>query len=134
MIRSSWMTASLILGAAAAGFAAKQPTQPADETSAAPALPDGPLRIIISEFTGNVQARQLSDQPWAPIAVGQEFDEGVEFRTGVRSVVKFKIPPDSDITLDRLGVVKILRASIESGTIKTDVGMKYGRARYDIEA
>src|SRR5262245_65267444 len=100
MVRSSWMTGLILTAAAAAGQPA--PDQPSGEQPAVPAAPmalgDGPLRIVISEFTGNVQARQLAEQPWAPISVGQQFDEGVEFRTGVRSVVKFKIQPDSDIT------------------------------------
>jgi hypothetical protein len=141
MNRSSWKTALILLVAAALCRAAKQPadnqTPPTDppptDAPARAALPDGPLRVIVSAISGNVQVRQDSSQPWAPAAVGQEFDEGVEFRTGVRSVVKFKIPPDSDLTIDRLGVVKILRAAIKDGTIKTDVGMKYGRARYDID-
>lgn len=142
MNRASWKTALILLTTVALCRAAKQPADnqtppaeaPAAGAPAAPvALPDGPLRVIVSAISGNVQVRQDSSQAWAPAAVGQEFEEGVEFRTGVRSVVKFKIPPDSDLTIDRLGVVKILRAAIQDGTIKTDVGMKYGRARYDIE-
>jgi len=134
MGRSSGKTAAILLSLAASAALGAPTTPDAGPAATNPALPDGPLRVVISEFTGNVQARQTSEVPWTPIQPGQEFDEGVEFRTGVRSVVKFKIPPDSDITVDRLGVVKILRATIENGTIKTDVGMKYGRTRYDIEA
>lgn len=140
MNRASWKTALILLTSVALCRAAKQPadnqappTDPPPAEAAPAALPDGPLRVIVSAISGNVQVRQDSSQPWAPAAVGQEYQEGVEFRTGVRSVVKFKIPPDSDLTIDRLGVVKILRAAIQDGTIKTDVGMKYGRARYDIE-
>lgn len=104
------------------------------EAATAPAIDDGPLRINITAVTGIVSARQDESQAWAAVRPGQAFDEGVELRTGPRSVVKFDIPPASSITLDRLGTVKVVRAAIENGTIKTDLGMKYGRARYDIEA
>lgn len=97
------------------------------------ALPEGPLKINITAVSGMVSARTDDSQPWAAVQPGQVFDEGVELRTGPKSAVKFDIPPASSITLDRLGTVKVIRAAIENGTIKTDLGMKYGRARYDIE-
>ncbi len=134
---TSRKTAAALLTLASIATAAPTASEPDPATTsptAAATLPDGPLRVIVQAFAGSVQARQNSEDAWANVVEGQEFDEGVEFRTGVRSVVKFKIPPDSDLTVDRLGVVKILRATIENGAIKTDVGMKYGRTRYDIEA
>src|SRR5439155_10029161 len=37
-------------------------------------------------------------------------------------------------TLDRLGTVKVLQAVNDGGKLKTNLGMRYGRTRYDIEA
>jgi hypothetical protein len=48
--------------------------------------------------------------------------------------VRFVIPPEQTVTLDRLGVVKVLQAVADGGKLKTNLGMKYGRTRYDIEA
>lgn len=107
-------------------------SQPVESAEPAP-VADGPLQIVITEVTGSVSARASDAEPWARVQVGQQFAEGVELRTGPKSVVKFDIPPDSSITLDRLGTVKVVRAAIENGTIKTNLGMKYGRTRYDIE-
>jgi hypothetical protein len=53
---------------------------------------------------------------------------------GPRSAVRFTIPPDQTVTLDRLGTLQVLRANFENGKIMTDLGMKYGRTRYDIES
>src|SRR6185436_14747291 len=66
--------------------------------------------------------------------VGMVVDQNAEFRTGVKSAVRFAIPPDQTITLDRLGTVKLLQAINDNGKIKTNLGMRYGRTRYDIEA
>src|SRR6185436_19348648 len=66
--------------------------------------------------------------------VGMVVDQNAEFRTGVKSAVRFAIPPDQTITLDRLGTVKLLQAINDNGKIKTNIGMRYGRTRYDIEA
>src|SRR5688500_3882985 len=66
--------------------------------------------------------------------VGMTVGEGAEFRTGPRSAVQFEIPPGQTITLDRLGTVKRIEAVRTEGSIKTDLGMRYGRVRYDVEA
>ena len=44
------------------------------------------------------------------------------------------IGDDQTVTLDRLGTIQILRANFENGKVFTDLGMKYGRTRYDIES
>ncbi len=92
------------------------------------------LRVTIVAVQGMVQVRTAEDQPWKAAEVGAELSTGAEFRTGPRSAVSFKIPPDQTITLDRLGVIKVLQAVRASGKFKTDVGMRYGRTRYEIEA
>jgi hypothetical protein len=121
-------------GAEQASGAAKA----ASPTTTAPAAAEDAalenLRVTIVAVQGMVQVRAAEDQPWKPAEVGAELSTGAEFRTGPRSAVSFKIPPDQTITLDRLGVIKVLQAVRASGKFKTDVGMRYGRTRYEIEA
>jgi hypothetical protein len=38
------------------------------------------------------------------------------------------------VTLDRLGVVKVVNAVRDARRVTTDLGMRYGRTRYDVEA
>jgi hypothetical protein len=121
---------TMFLAAPAQSLAAQQ-TQPA--TTRDLVLPEGPLRITITGFEGTVQWRPSSDQKWQRVQVGQVLDEGAELRTSSRSAVQFSVGDSQIITLDRLGVVQILRANFESGKFVTDLGMKFGRTRYDIE-
>jgi hypothetical protein len=93
-----------------------------------------PLKIVITGIEGSVQARSSAEQPWKMAEVGLELSEGAELRTGLRSAVRFTILPDQTVSLDRLGTLQILRANFENGKIVTDLGMKYGRTRYDIDA
>src|SRR4051794_31847095 len=92
-----------------------------------------PMEITITGVEGMVQVREASDKPWQKATVGMAVSEGAEFRTGPRSAVRVLIPPDQTITLDRLGVVKLMQAIQQGNVVKTKVGMPYGRTRYDIE-
>src|SRR5438045_8724120 len=92
------------------------------------------LTATITGVEGIVQVRQNEDAPWQKATVGMKLSEGAEFRTGTKSAVRFEIPPDQTITLDRLGTVKLIEAVAKQEAVKTDLGMKYGRVRYDVEA
>jgi hypothetical protein len=92
------------------------------------------LQATVTGVEGVVQVRTAEDQPWKKATVGMVVDQNAEFRTGPRSAVRFTLPPDQTITLDRLGTVKLLQAVNDNGKIKTNLGMRYGRTRYDIEA
>ena len=91
------------------------------------------LSATVTGIEGLVQVRDDGDGPWRSVKVGMVLGEKAEFRTGPRSAVRFEIPGGHVITVDRLGVAKLLTAVEESGTTRTRVGMKYGRTRYDIE-
>jgi hypothetical protein len=91
------------------------------------------MLITITGVEGMVQVRESSDKPWQKAVVGMNVTEGAEFRTGPKSAVRVLIPPDQTITLDRLGVIKLMQAIQQGSTVKTRVGMPYGRTRYDIE-
>jgi len=99
-----------------------------------PLPPEGPLKITVVEVVGKVQARADGAGAWAEPAVGQELPEGAEFRTGVKSFIKVRIDSDQVITLDRLGVTKINKASFEEGVFKSEVAVKFGRVKYEIES
>jgi hypothetical protein len=92
-----------------------------------------PFKFVISEVRGLVQVRQLETDHWQAAKVGADWEEGAEFRTGPRSLVRFLLPPDQEVTLDRLGLVKVLRAELTGNKAQTDLGMKYGRVQYDVE-
>lgn len=113
---------------------AQEPAPGTQPAPAAEAVPDRPLKGVINAVEGKVQVRMAEDQPWQPATAGMELTQGAEFRTGLRSSVTFTVEPKQTITLDRLGTVKLIRAVAEQGKVKTDVGMKYGRTRYDVEA
>jgi hypothetical protein len=94
-----------------------------------------PLTGHITGVRGLVEVKVNEKAPWTPAKEGMIIDEGGEFRTGPRSAVQIVIDPDQIITLDRLGTIKLLTAVRQaSGKLKTDIGMKYGRTRYDISA
>jgi hypothetical protein len=105
---------------------------PATGPAAAPASAVA-LKAVISSVKGVVQVRVAEDQPWQPARQGMVLGQGAEFRTGLRSAVQFVIEPDQVITLDRLGTMKVLQAFQDHNKVTTDLGVKYGRARYDIQ-
>jgi len=90
-------------------------------------------QATVREVVGIAQARKSENDPWQIVKVGQVFDEGAEFRTGIRSRVVFQIPPDQTIILDRLGVVKLLIAKRAANEVRTSLGMPYGRTEYQVE-
>jgi hypothetical protein len=110
---------------------------PATTAASAPSTaPAGAISLsaTILSVKGIVQVRTGDDQPWQKAQVGMKLGEGAEFRTGLRSAVQFLIEPDQTITLDRLGTLKVLQAYQQRDKVTTDLGVKYGRTRYDIKA
>lgn len=126
------LIAAVLLGASATLSAQTRPA-----TATAPTtLPKGAVNLsaTITSVKGVVQVRNGEDQEWQPAAVGTKLGQESEIRTGLRSAVQFVIEPDQVITLDRLGTLKVLQAYLEPGKVTTDLGVKYGRTRYDIQA
>ena len=115
--------------------AGAQDTKPALTRPATAAEGAVPLKGRITGVRGLVEVKLNEKTAWAPAKEGMIVDEGGEFRTGPRSAVQVVIEPDQIITLDRLGTIKLLTAVRQAtGKTKTDIGMKYGRTRYDISA
>jgi len=122
-----------ILGVVAVGLGLVVACEWARAEGSATTTQATPMQISITGVEGLVQVREGSDKPWTKAQVGMTVTEGAEFRTGPRSAVRVLIPPDQTITLDRLGVVKLMQAIQQGSTVKTKVGMPYGRTRFDIE-
>ena len=121
------MVVSLSLASAVPALA--QETRPAATQQEAAAL-----TATITGVEGLVRVRNDAESPWQNATVGMVIGAGAEFRTGPKSAVRFVIPPDQTVTLDRLGTVKLMEAIRTADGVKTDLGMQYGRVRYDIEA
>lgn len=92
------------------------------------------LRGTIVAVRGLADMRRAPGAPWEPCKVGMDVDENAELRTGPHSLIQFVIPPDQRVTLDRFGTITVLQAVQSGGRIVTDLGMKYGRMEYKIEA
>ncbi|MEX0774138.1 MAG: hypothetical protein WD042_00345 [Phycisphaeraceae bacterium] len=102
---------------------------------AAEEAPRQDLRVTIAGVQGMVQVRGEENAAWESAKAGMVLGPGAEFRTGPRSMVQFRVPPDQIITLDRLGTVKVLEAiRLAENKVKLDLGMEYGRTDYRVEA
>ena len=127
----------LLLSLACLGLTAPvvsaQPATRATTTRSATAPASQPATVTVMQIVGTVEARQTENDKWARAQVGQVFAEGVEFRTGIRSQVLLRIPPDQEIRIDRLTTLRVLRATQSGNAAQTDLGMRYGRTQYDVE-
>ena len=133
MIAALAMTTAA-LHAADEPAAAEPAEKPAEAAEAQPAAQGAELATRITAVEGIVQVRQAEDQPWQMAKAGMKLNAGAEFRTGPRSKVQFKVGDTQTITLDRLGVIKVVDAIRANGKVTTDLGMKYGRSELKVEA
>lgn len=92
------------------------------------------MTIVVVEFVGLVRYRPTADAPFQPVAAGMELPEGVEIKTGPKSLIRLAVGADQQVTFDRLGSYQVTRAAVENGVFQTESAMKYGRTRYEIEA
>ncbi len=102
-------------------------------TTQAASRPAGPFKVIITDVEGLASVRADEGSPWVPAKKGMEFGEKAEFRTGPRGTVQFVIPPDQTVSVDRLTTLKVLKVVEQGRKVTTDLGIKYGRTRYDLE-
>jgi hypothetical protein len=107
-----------------------QTSNPSDSNSAT-----GPLKISVLQVQGGAQFRPDAQTKWQALKAGGVFAEGVEFRTGPKGTIQFTVGTDQVYRVDRLTAVKVLRANLgPDGTIRTDVGMEYGRVSKDVDS
>ncbi len=104
-------------------------------TRAQTTAPDSTLlRVHVTAVQGQAQFRPYSTAKWQPVTVGLDTLEGAEFRTGPKGVIQFTVGTDQVYRVDRLTVIKLLRANLNAnGSITTDVGMTYGRVSKDVD-
>jgi hypothetical protein len=110
---------------------AATPDPAADAPKATPENP-ADLKIVVTGVEGDVQVRADDKSKWEPAKVDMRLTGTAEFRTGARSAVRFKVPPDQIYTLDRLGSMKVARAVFNGKKVTTDVGLEKGRVRLDV--
>ena len=91
------------------------------------------VEATVSAVVGLVMVRDAEGTPWRKARVGMIVPVGGEVRTGPKSSITFSLPHQT-LTLDRLGTIKLLEAIVGADTLKTDVGLQYGRVRYSVEA
>lgn len=117
------------------GSARAQSTGPvAPEVETRAPLPDGPLDIVVTAVEGTPQYRLPGQEVWQFAKVGERFKEGVEFRTGMRGTLQFLIEPQEYVRVDRQTSATVLRANVEDGMLKSNIGMKYGRLSSQVDA
>jgi hypothetical protein len=135
-MRSKSLSAALLACAALAGAPvafAIQVANPADAPVPGGAPGEVAVTATVTSVKGNVAVHANEAAAFEPATVGMKLEQGAIIRTGLRSVVQFLIGKDEQITVDRLGEVTLLQAILNQGKAKTDLGMKYGRVRYDIQ-
>ena len=116
----------VMLGMSAPALRADGPT-----TSFTP----GPLAIHVTAVEGGAQYRPNGETKWKSLKGPLDLTEGTELRTGPKGAIQFTVGTDQVYRVDRLTVVKLLRANLGAdGTIKTAVGMTYGRVSKDVDA
>lgn len=93
----------------------------------------GELTVRIVMAKGLAQYRLSEEADWEAAKGGVELPLGAEFRTGPRSQIQFSIGGNHTITLDRLGVIKVLDAIKRDGKVLTELGMEYGRSSYQVQ-
>lgn len=119
-------------------YAFQPAADPAPAADAAPAAaPDADGNVAVTAtivaVKGNVGVQASEEAPLMPAAVGMKLEQGAIIHTGLRSMVQFLIGKDETITLDRISVITLLQAVQNKGKATTDLGLKYGRVRYDIQ-
>lgn len=110
-----------------------QAPQPGDLALRPATTQAGPMKVVITAVEGIASVRENENAPWKPAAKGMELTEQAEFRTGPRGTVQFTIAPDQTVSVDRLTTMKVLKLVQSGGKVQTDLGIKYGRTRYDLE-
>jgi hypothetical protein len=102
--------------------------RPTTTTSTAPVR-----RAVISKVEGFAAYRESDSAEWKPAVNGIELNEQAELRTGPKGAIQLIIEPDQTVAIDRLTTVKLLRIFTDGAKAATDIGIKYGRTRYDLE-
>lgn len=130
-----------LLGMVSLAWAQVDPAPPAGDPPA-PAVDPGPpaasapleaASAEVVDFAGLAQVSVGEGEPWIAAVKGMKLGAGASVRTGPRSFISLHVPPDHIITLDRLGTVTLLELLQNPEKTVADIGLKYGRAYYEIQ-
>ncbi len=91
------------------------------------------LKVVVTDVQDQGFVREDETKQWKPATKGMELTKTAEFRTGPKGTIQFKILPDQTVSVDRLTTLKILQLIKDGNKTKTDLGIQYGRTRYDLE-
>ena len=119
-----------------AGAPAQPPADPAAappvDPNAPPVAEREPLRARVIDVTGDVEWGTLGKPGWTPVAVGDEYLEGTQLRTGIRSSVKLTIIDRGTITavlVDSAGKIAIRELARTAEAQRTRLELGYGQIR-----
>ncbi len=91
------------------------------------------LTATVLEVTGRAMTRTGAEQPWKPIQKGANLPVGAEVQTGLKSSIVIQTGPNATIVIESLSNIIIGQNEIdEQKIIRTNVGKKYGRMRFDV--
>jgi hypothetical protein len=122
-------------GALAQTSATQPSAAPADAAAPMPAsLPADAERVKarVIEKVGDAEHAPLGSDEWKPVERGQEYEEGVQIRTGVRSSVKLRLGDDDTYTavvVDSLTRVSIAELWQTESVKRTRLDLGYGEVR-----
>ena len=94
------------------------------------ALPKGETRVfeaIVMKVVGVAQARTDRKAKWKKIQLHDVLKPGVLVRTGRKSLVALRVGPNATLVIDRQTRVAIPRIVQDGDTLRTRVGMEFGR-------
>ncbi len=75
----------------------------------------------------------VKENEWADLKVGDKLDELTIIRTGFRSKVVLAFEDNSTVTIDRASKIGISEFRKQGELTKTQLGLKYGSLRADVE-
>ena len=109
--------------------------QPAPKTTSKTAptlkpLPKGETRVfeaIVMKVVGVAQARADRKSKWRKLKLNDVLKPGVLVRTGRKSLVALRVGPNATLVIDRQTRVAIPQIVQDGDTLKTRVGVEFGR-------
>jgi len=98
-------------------------------------LPKGQTRVfeaLVMKVSGVAQARASRKAKWRKLKVNDALKPGVLIRTGRKSMVALRVGPNATLIIDRQTRVAIPQIVQNGDTLKTRVGVEFGRV--DVKA
>lgn len=108
----------------------QDPATTAPATAAAVA--DGPFTAVVESVKGDVQWKPKDDAEWRLLKVGDVLSQDATVETGAAARVVLRMPQGQLLAIYQLTEITLLEVRQQGGQVKTDIGMKHGKAEYEI--